>query len=69
MIFTSHPIDPPSTEMFDFLRQRLGLSENAIDLGVRQAQIENTSLPIILWSFGLINRKEYLELIHWQLHC
>ncbi len=53
--------------MINFLRERLGLNESAIELGLRQSKMENAPLPIILWTFGLINRYEYLELIKWQL--
>ena len=66
MIFTSDPIQTATPDVFNYLRERLGLTEKAINLGVRQAKSENAPLPIILWSLGLLSLSQYKELIDWQ---
>ena len=52
--------------LLKFLRQKIGLSENALNLGIRQAELEQAPLPIILWSFGLLNLSQYQEVLDWQ---
>ncbi len=66
MINTSHPINPPSEELCNFILQKVGLNETALDLGLKKALLENSPLPIILWSYGLINLKQYHMIIIWQ---
>ena len=41
-----------------FLSNDIGLTESAIDLGIKLSKKNNTSLPITLWSYGLINIEE-----------
>ena len=55
MVVCSHPQPAASEALQDFLRRRLGLSSNALNLGLRQAELEQAPLPIVLWSFGLLN--------------
>tara|TARA_Y100001968_G_scaffold287967_1_gene289859 strand:+ start:2361 stop:2576 length:216 start_codon:yes stop_codon:yes gene_type:complete len=66
MIYTSHPQDPPSEELCLFLSEKIGLTDNAINLGKRHSEIENSPLPIVLWTFGLINVDQYAEILKWQ---
>ncbi len=66
MITNSHPQSPPSDLLINFLIQKLGVSKNAIDLGIRQSQLEQAPLPIILWSFGLITLSQYQTVLDWQ---
>ena len=42
----------------EFLSRDIGLSKSAIDLGIRLSEKNNASLPITLWSYGLINIDE-----------
>ena len=42
----------------EFLSKDIGLSKSAINLGIRLSEKNNTSLPITLWSYGLINIDE-----------
>tara|TARA_Y100000589_G_scaffold268133_1_gene259830 strand:- start:1635 stop:1826 length:192 start_codon:yes stop_codon:yes gene_type:complete len=44
-----------SLRSIKFLKSDIGLSESAINLGIKLAKKNNTSLPITLWSYGLIN--------------
>ena len=58
---------PPATEaMLNFLQRRLGLSPSALELGQRQAELEQAPLPIVLWSFGLLSLKQLEEVFEWQ---
>tara|TARA_Y100001933_G_scaffold211150_1_gene215825 strand:+ start:61 stop:252 length:192 start_codon:yes stop_codon:yes gene_type:complete len=41
-----------------FLSKDIGLSESAINLGIKLSKKNNASLPITLWSYGLINIDE-----------
>jgi hypothetical protein len=49
-----------------YLRRELGLSENALELGVKQAQLEQAPLPVILWRFGLISLEQLDLVLAWQ---
>ena len=41
-----------------FLLTDIGLSKSAIKLGIRLSKKNNASLPITLWSYGLITIEE-----------
>ena len=41
-----------------FLLEDIGLSESAINLGIRLSKKNNASLPITLWSYGLVSINE-----------
>ena len=41
-----------------FLSEELGLEEESIELGIKLSEKNNISLPIALWSNGLINLQE-----------
>ena len=66
MVISSDPQPVASRALISFLQQRLGLSENAINLGILQAQLEQAPLPVVLWSFGLLNLTQYQEVLDWQ---
>ena len=51
---TSNSINPPSDELCNFVIDKLGISQSALELGVKRSSIENTPLPIVMWSYGLI---------------
>ena len=55
MIITSHRQPSPSPKLIAYLQQKVGISESALNLGIRQSEIEQAPLPIVLWSFGLIS--------------
>jgi len=66
MVITSSPQLPPSEALLRRLRQELGLSESALGLGLRQAELEQAPLPVVLWRFGLINLEQLDQLLAWQ---
>ena len=39
--------------------------ENVLVLG--QAELEQAPLPVVLWSFGLLNLTQYQDVLDWQL--
>ncbi|MAR07455.1 MAG: hypothetical protein CL862_10165 [Cyanobium sp. NAT70] len=66
MVVCSHPQPAPSEALLHFLQRRLGLSANAINLGIRQAELEQAPLPIVLWSFGLLSLDQLQQVLDWQ---
>lgn len=66
MVISSQPQPAPSAELINFLQQRLGLSGSALTLGLRQADLEQAPLPIVLWSFGLLSLDQLQQVFDWQ---
>ncbi len=66
MINTTIPINPPSEELSDFIISKLGISQSALDLGIKRSRIENTPLPIVMWSYGLLNLSQLKLILSWQ---
>ena len=55
MVMSSQRQPPATDALLQFLQRRLGLSPSALELGQRQAELEQAPLPIVLWSFGLLS--------------
>ena len=66
MVISSSPQPLPSAALLRFLRQQLGLSDNALQLGIRQAQLEQAPLAVVLWRYGLISLEQFDRLLTWQ---
>jgi hypothetical protein len=66
MVISSSPQPQPSEDLVRYLRQGLGMSENALALGLKQAQLEQAPLPVVLWRFGLISLEQLDQLFSWQ---
>jgi hypothetical protein len=66
MVISSPSQSPPSQAMVRLLRHQFGLSQSALDLGLRQAQQEQAPLPVVLWRYGLISLEQFDALISWQ---
>ena len=47
-----------SREMIIYLFNVLGLDESTIELGVKLSLENNTPLPILLWSYGMLTIEE-----------
>ena len=63
----SSQCQPPATDaLLHFLQRRLGLSPSALELGQRQAELEQAPLPIVLWSFGLLSLQQLQDVFDWQ---
>ena len=65
-MFSSDAQPQPSPQLLQFLREQLGMSDNALKLGQRQAELEQAPLPIVLWSFGLLNLSQYQAVLDWS---
>ena len=47
-----------SKEMIIYLFDEVGLEESSIELGIKLSIRYNTSLPILLWSYGMLTIEE-----------
>ena len=47
-----------SREMIIYLFNVVGLDESSIELGIRLSIKNNTPLPILLWSYGMLSIEE-----------
>ena len=45
-------------EMIIYLFNELGLEESSIELGIKLSKKNNTPLPILLWSYGMLTIEE-----------
>ena len=51
-----------SREMIIYLFNVVGLDESSIELGIKLSIKNNTPLPILLWSYGMLTIEELDEL-------
>ena len=65
MINTSDSINPPSDELCDFIIDKLGISQGALELGIKRSCLENSPLPIVMWSYGLITLSQLKIILSW----
>ena len=47
-----------SREMIIYLSNVVGLDESSIELGIKLSIKNNTPLPILLWSYGMLTIEE-----------
>ena len=47
-----------SREIIIYLFNELGLEESSIELGIKLSIKNNTPLPILLWSYGMLTIEE-----------
>jgi len=47
-----------SKEMIIYLFNEVGLNESSIELGIKLSIKNNTPLPILLWSYGMLTIEE-----------
>ena len=47
-----------SKNMIIYLLEEIGLDESSIELGLKLSIKNNTSLPILLWSYGMLTIEE-----------
>ena len=65
MINTSNSINPPSDELCNFIIDKLGISQSALELGIKRSCLENSPLPIVMWSYGLITLSQLKIILLW----
>ena len=66
MVISTTPQPPPSDALLRHLRLRLGLSDSALALGQKQAELEQAPLPVVLWRYGLISLEQLDAVLGWQ---
>ena len=47
-----------SRKLIIYLLNEIGLDESSIELGLKLTKRNNTSLPILLWSYGMLTIDE-----------
>ena len=47
-----------SKNMINYLLNEIGLEESSIELGIKLSIRNNTPLPILLWSYGMLTIEE-----------
>ena len=65
MINTTNSINAPSEELCNFIIDKLGISQSALELGVKRCSLENSPLPIVMWSYGLITLNQLKIILLW----
>ncbi len=65
MINTTNSINPAPDELCDFIIHKLGISQSALELGLKRSSLENSPLPIVMWSYGLITISQLQIILLW----
>ena len=65
MTTSGNSIYPPSEELCKFIINKLGISHSALELGVKRSNVENSPLPIVMWSYGLITLSQLKIIFIW----
>jgi hypothetical protein len=52
-------------QFVNFLRQNLNLSDDSVQLALKQSQSGRGSLPIVLWQYGLVSLAELDQIYDW----
>jgi Protein of unknown function (DUF2949) len=52
-------------QVTNFLRQNLNLSDDSVQLALKQSQSNYSSLPIVLWQYGLVSLPELDRVYDW----
>jgi len=66
MINTNKPINPATDDLCHFIVDNLGISQSALELGIKRSCLENTPLPIVMWSYGLLTLPQLKRVLLWQ---
>jgi hypothetical protein len=66
MVISTSPQPAPQAALLRYLRQELALSDNALQLGLKQSEQEQAPLPVVLWRFGLISLEQLDQVLSWQ---
>ena len=66
MIYTNKPINQPSDEICNFIIDNLGISQSALELGIKRSCLENAPLPVVMLSYGLLTHKQFQSILIWQ---
>ena len=47
-----------SSEMIFFLLNEIGISQSSLELAIKLSKKEDTPLPVLLWSYGILTIEE-----------
>ena len=50
-----------NSKLISFLKDEIGLEDSVIELGLKLSIKNNTPLPILLWSYGILTIEELDE--------
>ena len=66
VVISSCPQPLPAPLLLQVLRQQIGLSDHALELGLKQSPLEQAPLPVVLWRYGLISLEQLAQVLDWQ---
>ena len=52
-------INYSNKKIISFLLDEIGLEESSVELGINLSIKNNTPLPILLWSYGILTIEEF----------
>jgi hypothetical protein len=52
-------------QLINFLRSELAISPDAISLAQKMHTLEPHTLPIVLWQYGFLNKKQLDRVFDW----
>ncbi len=55
-------INCTNRKIISFLKDEIGIEESSIELGLKLSIKNNTPLPILLWSYGILTIEELDQL-------
>lgn len=55
-------INSKNKKIISFLKDEIGIDESSIELGLKLSFKNNTPLPILLWSYGILTIEELDQL-------
>ena len=55
-------INYSNRKLISFLLDEIGLEESSVELGLKLANKNNSPLPVLLWSYGILTIEELDEL-------
>ena len=65
-MINNNTINPASQDLCNFIIDKLGISQSALELGIKRSCIENSPLPIVMWSYGLLSLPQLKIVLSWQ---
>ena len=64
-MLNTNNINSPSDDLCHFIINNLGVSQSALDLGIKRCAVCNSPLPIVMWSYGLITISQLNIILSW----
>ena len=61
----NNEINMATDELCSYIINKLGISKNALELGLKRSYLNNAPLPIVMWSYGLITTNQLKMILLW----